>query len=912
MNLSFFDLALISAYLLLTLYVGLRQSKKISTMKDYAIASQSYATPVLVATIAATAIGGGSTMGFAGKVFELGIVFILITLGEPVYKILIAKFIAPRMRAFSGLISAGDMMRHLYGKKAQIVTGIAGLLFSIGFVGAQIRAIGQIFEYFLHIPEHWGILTGASIVVVYSAFGGIRSVTITDIIQFGVLIVAIPIICSVGLGHVGGFSALIEKIPETHLSVVNDDIIANIGTFLILAIPFLNPAITQRLLMSKNPKQISDSMYISALVEAPFIVVAGLIGLIALALSPDLKASESLPHLVNTILPIGLKGLAISGMLAVIMSTTDSFLNTSSVSFVNDVILPLKKKKISSKSTIRLAQYSTFVFGSIAIAAAMASESITDIIIYSLNFWGPIVTPPLLAGIFGYKLHQRSVLIGMALSLLSFIIIELFLKNLFSINSLIPCVFVNILGFSISQFFYRKTKPITQVDTCSQAYLIEILKDTSLKVKATLKKLSFQNIVLTSQNHVEIFGAQYLVFAVFCLINYILPYFMWSISSLQESNILLILRIVCGFLCFFLLMKDYWPKNLKKYLPLYWYFTLMCCLPFFNFLMLFVSHLSSFWIFATAISIFTLILLVDWTVVFTLLCIGGGSAVLLFGVIFGFERYTFVDRKLLFPALYMYAFTLLVGVVFSRNREKRMTERETDMKFLAGTIAHELRTPLSTLQLMTGQMRRVWDWSLNKLTPSDMKALQVSDIDYFKSIPNNFDVLTRNAQTSIDIILTNLKDKIDPTTFEPHSMKEVLKKALRDLNTENNIVIEGNEDFTFYGNDLLMQHVIYNLLKNALYAIQAKGSGSIKIFLQKDRDVNTLSIQDTGEGMDKETQRFLFQKFFTTKKTGTGLGLAFCKRVIGSFKGSISFVSEKGQGTTFKISLPKKNSKGIH
>ena len=124
------DLTIIVLYLLVTLAVGLYQGRKISSMKDYAIADRNYATPVMVAAVFATWVGGESTLGMAEKIFSVGLVFIFIFFGSSLNKLSIAYLIAPRMKKFEGMISIGDMMESSYGRVGKIITGTAGTLFT--------------------------------------------------------------------------------------------------------------------------------------------------------------------------------------------------------------------------------------------------------------------------------------------------------------------------------------------------------------------------------------------------------------------------------------------------------------------------------------------------------------------------------------------------------------------------------------------------------------------------------------------------------------------------------------------------------------------------------------------------------------------------------------------------------------
>lgn len=101
-----------------------------------------------------------------------------------------------------------------------------------------------------------------------------------------------------------------------------------------------------------------------------------------------------------------------------------------------------------------------------------------------------------------------------------------------------------------------------------------------------------------------------------------------------------------------------------------------------------------------------------------------------------------------------------------------------------------------------------------------------------------------------------------------------------------------------------MQKVILNLLLNAIHAVKGEGHILITTAAGEDNRAVRLSITDTGEGIPPENVSKIFRPFFTTKKKGTGLGLATCHRIVTSYGGTITVHSEVGKGSTFTVELP--------
>ena len=876
------DLCIIVGYLVLTLVIGLYQGRKVKTMKDYAIADRNYSTPIMVAAVAATAIGGATTIGVSEKVFSTGIIFLFAYFGDAVYKLLIAKFIAPRMSEFEGLFSVGDIMGKIYGTKIKIITGIAGTLYSVGTLAAQISALGYLFYYFTGLDHVWGILIGAGAAVLYSTFGGIRAVTITDVIQFAILIIIIPITCSIGLSYVGGFEILIQKIPPSHFDFSSSKILEYLGLFIIFSLPLLSPAITQRLLMSKNTDQMIQTMKVTAAIEIPFLIVVALIGLIALVIGSNIEAQMALPHVIATILPVGLKGLAIAGMLAVIMSSADSFLNSASILFVHDVINPIRNynnKNSSDVLELKLAKFYTFVFGLIAIGIAMSFDSIMDIVIMARYFWGPVIIAPLILGIFKFKIVRSAIYVGMVGGLVTFFIGKFFITPFYKINSLVPSIIINILLVFIWHYYKKKefcffNKSNSNKNNCR--------KELYVLTKKFLSSLTSKNFLEALRERINEYGAEYVLFGVFCTLNYIVPFFMWSTNP-ETDSLILFFRLTGAFLCFLLIIKDHLWDKFEKYFPIYWYGTLLFCFPFFTTYMLLINNFKLFWIFNSVLSIFILNLLVD-SLSFVV--------ILITGIIFALLIYTFLQGEIIYPqdfetiflCIYMFIFSAVVGMVFSRKKEHFNKIQIESLKSMAGAIAHEMRTPLANVMLKGRILERSAE-SMEKALQesSERSTLTLKDeVKGLSKLSQSLLRVTKGTQNLIDLLLNNLSQNFENLPQKPLSMKQCLEHTLEEFSFkpehQSKVHVDMTSDFEFNGNLDLIMHVFFNLLKNSLYFIQASKKERCSFNLPQMREAIGLFSRIQALALRKVVFPICLSLFILSAPTAQGLDCLFVKR----------------------------------
>lgn len=399
------DYCVIVAYLMVILFVGIWVSKSVKSLEDFSMGGGGYGAAFVFATLSASFIGGGFTTGLAEKVFTMGLVYVIALWGFSVKELLVATIIAPRMTPFKNAISVGDIMGQLYGTQAKFLTGIASGLVCAGIAGAQFAACGYVMNVILGLNPIVGVILGTSIVIVYAALGGMKSVVANDVIHFVVLIVALPLVCFLGLQQVGGVDILFTKVPTDHTSVLGSlSLITVLGLFLNFFFgETLVPPYVQRLLIGKNFKETAKGTLWSGLLSIPFFLMVGIIGLIALAINPSLNPNLALPYVINSVLPVGIKGLAIAGMLAVVMSSADAFLNAAAISITHDVLKPIGKEKFTHQVELRWSQLMTVIVGILGAGFAITTKSALDILLLAYNFWTPFILVPLVAGILGLR-----------------------------------------------------------------------------------------------------------------------------------------------------------------------------------------------------------------------------------------------------------------------------------------------------------------------------------------------------------------------------------------------------------------------------------------------------------------------------------------------------------------------------
>jgi signal transduction histidine kinase len=227
---------------------------------------------------------------------------------------------------------------------------------------------------------------------------------------------------------------------------------------------------------------------------------------------------------------------------------------------------------------------------------------------------------------------------------------------------------------------------------------------------------------------------------------------------------------------------------------------------------------------------------------------------------------------------------------------------------VAATIAHEMRTPLATIRnqsrilsrclpdLLVGYQRAV---EAKLVAPT----LSMAQLQYLQQINQYIENEISRSNFIVDMMLASARaGTLVRSDFANHSIKKCVDEALASYPFETamreKVRVRGSEDFTFFGSDVLLMYVLYNLFKNALHAIKAAGRGEVEIRLAG----RQLMITDTGSGIPDDILPHVFEPFYSTG--GTGMGLAFCRKVITAFGGNIQCESQAGKYTRFALSFP--------
>ncbi|HKO67506.1 MAG TPA: sodium:solute symporter family protein [Burkholderiaceae bacterium] len=346
-------LGFIALYLIASIGIGIYAATRVKNTADYALAGRSLPLFVIVATTFATWFGSETVLGIPSKFVEGGFRnTVEDPFGASLCLVLVGMFFARKLYNMN-LLTIGDFYRRRYGRGVEIFSSIVILISYLGWVAAQITALGLVFNLLSAggISIAWGMVLGTVIVLVYTLFGGMWSVALTDTFQMVIIIVGLSLIAVFAANEAGGAGRVIEFAQTREMfrffpSGGAREWLFWTGaaiTIMIGSIP--QQDVFQRVMSAKDADTSVKGPIIGGISYMLFALVPIFIGLSAFLVMPEVADSlmkedsqKILPTLVMKHMPVWLQVAFFGALLAAIMSTASATLLAPSTTFVENVL----------------------------------------------------------------------------------------------------------------------------------------------------------------------------------------------------------------------------------------------------------------------------------------------------------------------------------------------------------------------------------------------------------------------------------------------------------------------------------------------------------------------------------------------------------------------------------------------
>ncbi len=382
------DWGLIALYFASLAFVWLRTFGSRPTTEDYLVAGRRVTLPAFVATLVATWYGG--ILGVGEYTWRYGIANWLV-FGAPYYlgAALFAWFLAARART-SELLSLPDLLERAYGRTAAVVGAL--LVFVNASPAAYVLMLGTLFAAMFGGAIVPWVIVAAVVSVFYVDRGGLRTVILTDQVQFALMYGGFALLLAFLVTQHGGLAFLAPRVPATHWHWHGGNGVGAIVVWYVIALgTMVDPAFWQRAYAARDPRVARQGVLWSIVFWVVFDLMTTACGLYARALLPDLADPVmAFPRLANLTLPPVALGLFYLGMIATVMSTIDSYAFIAATTVGRDLVWRVRggdPASIPHRSRLGL-----WAATALATVLALANPSV-------VSLWhdlGSILTPALL------------------------------------------------------------------------------------------------------------------------------------------------------------------------------------------------------------------------------------------------------------------------------------------------------------------------------------------------------------------------------------------------------------------------------------------------------------------------------------------------------------------------------------
>ncbi|MGD2122099.1 MAG: sodium/solute symporter [Gemmatimonadota bacterium] len=430
MDFSPFDLTAFIGYFVLVAAVAIIVSRREKVAADYFLAGRNLPWWLIGISLIASNISTEQLVGQAGQGADFGLAVAAYEWMSAITLVIVARWFLPAFLA-NRVTTMPEYLERRFSVAARSWLAVYMILaYTFVAMATVLYSGGLALETMFGLPLWWGVTILAVFAGAYTAYGGLKAVVWSDLIQGTMLLLGGALTAWLGLRAVGGWDTLMEEAGDKFHMVLPLDhpelpwFAIFFGGLWIANLFYwgCNQFITQRTLGARNLKQgrygIVFAAYLKLLI--PFIAVVP--GIMAYVLYADelTRSDMAYPVLIANLLPGGLAGLMLAALIAAIMSSLDSMLNSTATIFTVDVYQRHLKPESSQSHLIRVGRISTVAFLLLAWAWAPFLVSFERIFSYIQEFWG-LITPGVavvfLSGLFWKGATARGAVWVMGLTL---------------------------------------------------------------------------------------------------------------------------------------------------------------------------------------------------------------------------------------------------------------------------------------------------------------------------------------------------------------------------------------------------------------------------------------------------------------------------------------------------------------
>jgi solute:Na+ symporter, SSS family len=441
-------------YLLFTILIGVWAARRVKTLDDYMLAGRSLPLSLSSTAMFATWFGSETVFGASSQFLDGGLYAVIEDpFGAALCLILFGVFFVRKLYNLN-LLTLGDFFKKRFGRNAELTASIFLGPPYLGYIAAQLVAMGLIMNVVTGMAVWEGIVISAIVVTIYTYIGGMWAITITDFIQTIIIIGGLLVLAIVMGIKAGGVENILSHAPEGTFkffpSADLKQIVSWIAAWAVLGLGSIpSQDVFQRSMSSNSASTAMRSCFIAAAMYLTIAMLPLFISLCTKYLYPNQlqgDAQLTLPNMVlqHTRLPVQI--LFFGSLLSAIMSTTSSVLLAPAAILSENLVKPLSKSRLSNKQILMVTKVAVLVFSILATIMACMRSNIYELVSESSILSLVSLFAPLTFGLYWKRSSKAGAMASMVVGMLSWIIFEAYETGW---PSLVPATLLSIVAMVI-------------------------------------------------------------------------------------------------------------------------------------------------------------------------------------------------------------------------------------------------------------------------------------------------------------------------------------------------------------------------------------------------------------------------------------------------------------------------------
>jgi SSS family solute:Na+ symporter len=453
-------LASIIVYLLLTVLIGYWASRKVRTSGDFILAGRSLPLFLSSSALFATWFGSETVFGASSEFLKGGLYNVIEDpFGAALCLVLFGLFFARKLYNMN-LLTLGDFFKVRYGKRLELVAGVFIVPSYVGYIAAQLVAMGLILNVVTGMAIWQGVVASAVVVTFYTYIGGMWAISITDFVQSIIIIGGLLVLAIILSGKAGGVTTILNEVPPDTFRFFPEasatEIIAWLAAWSVLGLGSIpSQDVFQRVMSSNSVNTAVRSSFIAAGLYLTVAMLPLFISLCVRHLYPEFTQGDTqlaLPSMVLAHATMPVQILFFGSLLSAIMSTTSSAILAPAAIFSENLVKPLAKHRLADKHFLAITRFAVLGFALIATVVACLRSNIYELVGESSILSLVSLFAPMVLGLYWKRASSMGALLAMITGILTWLVAK---QVELTVPELVPAVAVSFVSMVLGSLIWK-------------------------------------------------------------------------------------------------------------------------------------------------------------------------------------------------------------------------------------------------------------------------------------------------------------------------------------------------------------------------------------------------------------------------------------------------------------------------